>query len=417
MMNVNSRIFAGLSCVLVASCASSPTTLTAPIAGATPVSAQTPNTTAPRPARGEIIFTSIGFEGLPNWNQTDVHAARQSLINSCRRILALESNAFLAPRGQYAGTKSQWVTACSAASDVNIPDVQFWTNYFAPWSIRTSGGDVGRLTSYYEPIVSASLTPTAIFTEPLFAKPDDLITLDLGVFDPNLAAKKIVGRIQNNGFVPYLTRAEITVQNTRPIAYAKIGDALTIQVQGSGRLSLPDGTQARVAHSATNGHPFRSPSQELIRRGLLPANGAGMAALMNWFENAPPHLAREVINANPRTVFFDFTEIADPNEGPKGTQGVSLIAGGSMAIDPSYHPFGVPIFISAFNGRVAVASGPFTRLAIAQDTGGAIKGAIRGDLFWGTGVRAGIDGGNVNHDTNWWVLLPKGVDPTLANPL
>lgn len=331
--------------------------------------------------------------------------------------MAMADSAFLGARGQYAGTKTQWAGACTAARDTNVTDMRFWADNFSPWSVRTSAGDVGRLTSYYEPIVPANLTADAINTEPLFSLPPDLITLDLGQFDPNLATKKIVGRISGNSFVPYLSRAEITVENTRPIAFAKIGDALTIQVQGSGRLALPDGRQVRVAHVATNGHPFRSPSQELIRRGLLPANGAGMAALMNWFENAPPELAREVINANPRTVFFDFTEIADPNEGPKGTQGVPLVAGGSMAIDPSFHPFGVPMFISAFNGRVAAASAPFTRLAITQDTGGAIKGAIRGDLFWGTGVQAGIDGGNVNHDTVWWVLLPKGVDPTLANPL
>lgn len=406
-----------LGCASLVSCATSPANKKLPVASIANISVPAAASTTARPVRGEIIFASIGFDALPNWATTDVHAARLSFINSCTRIMSLADNAFLAPRGQYAGTKSQWAAACDAARDTSASDSQFWTDNFAPWSIRTSAGDVGRLTSYYEPIVPASLTPDAINNEPLFSLPPDLITLDLGLFDPNLAAKKIVGRVSGNGFVPYLSRAEITVQNTRPIAFAKIGDALTIQVQGSGRLALPDGRQVRVAHVATNGHPFRSPSQELIRRGILPANGAGMAALLNWFETAPPELAREVINANPRTVFFDFTEIADPNEGPKGTQGVPLVAGGSMAIDPSFHAFGVPMFISAFNGRVAVASAPFTRLAITQDTGGAIKGAIRGDLFWGTGVRAGIDGGNVNHDTNWWVLLPKGVDPTLANPL
>lgn len=358
---------------------------------------------------GDISFEKIGFDALPNWSQSDVNAARLALIRSCTQTMALAPDAPLSVRGTYAGKSKDWAKVCEDAANSQIESRDFWQNGFTPYRISGAAGDFGRLTSYYEPVVDASLTPTEVFNEPLFAKPKDLVTIELGPFDGTLAGKKIVGRNVDGVFTPYLTRAEINTSNATPIAYAKIGDALTIQVQGSGRLRLQDGREVRVAHSATNGRPFGSTGQELIKRGILPRDGAGMSALMNWFETADPKLAREVINANPRTVFFEFVEIKDTTEGPKGSSGLPLTAGGSLAVDPNIHPYGVPIFISAFNSRVAVAPKTLTRLVVSQDSGGAIKGPIRGDLYWGTGKQAGIDGGNVNYDAHWWVLLPNDV--------
>ncbi len=358
---------------------------------------------------GDISFEKIGFDALPNWPQSDVNAARLALKRSCTQTMALAPDAPLSVRGTYAGKAKDWAKACQDAANSQIESRDFWQNGFTPYRISSALGDFGRLTSYYEPVVDASLTPTEVFNEPLFAKPKDLVTIELGPFDGTLAGKKIVGRNVDGVFTPYLTRAEINTSNATPIAYAKIGDALTIQVQGSGRLKLQDGREVRVAHSATNGRPFGSIATELIRRGLLPRDGAGMSSLIAWFETADPKLAREVINTNPRTVFFEFVEIKDETEGPKGSSGLPLTAGGSLAVDPNIHPYGVPIFISAFNSRVAVAPKTLTRLVVSQDSGGAIKGPIRGDLYWGTGKQAGIDGGNVNYDAHWWVLLPNEV--------
>lgn len=379
------------------------------------VSAPVPTPAAPIAARtsanNDILFNATQFDAIPNWATTDVGAARLAFINSCSQTMALDSDAPLSVRGQYAGKAGQWATACGDANKREISDRDFWQNNFTPYKVTTTATNIGRLTSYYEPIINASLTPTPIYNEPLFAKPNDLITIELGGFDASLAGKKIVGRMVDGVFTPYLPRAEITTQNATPIAYAKIGDALSVQVQGSGRLQLPDGRQVRIAHTATNGRPFGSTGQELIRRGILAPNAASMDSLMRWFETADPTLAREVINANPRTVFFEFVEIKNAAEGPKGSSGLPLVAGGSLAVDPNIHPYGVPIFIEATNSRVAVAPPHMTRLVITQDSGGAIKGPFRGDLFWGTGLQAGVDGGNVNYDASWWILLPNGIRP------
>lgn len=368
-----------------------------------------PNTPQNAIKIGENSFQKTDFADLPNWTTTDHKAARIAFIKSCSQTMALPPDAPLSVRGTYAGKAKDWAKACNDAGNSQITDRDFWQTGFSPYKIASALGDFGRLTSYYEPVVEASLAPTDIFNEPLFAKPKDLVTIELGPFDRTLAGKKIVGRNVDGVFTPYLTRAEINTNNATPIAYAKIGDALTIQVQGSGRLRLNDGREVRVAHTATNGHPFGSIATELIRRGYLQKDAAGMPNLMAWFETADPKLAREVINTNPRTVFFEFVEIKDPNEGPKGSSGLPLTAGGSLAVDPNIHPYGVPIFISAFNSRVAIAPKTLTRFVVSQDSGGAIKGPIRGDLYWGSGQQAGIDGGNVNYDANWWVLLPNEV--------
>lgn len=368
-----------------------------------------------KPATGEIIFSPSIFASLPNWGITDLSAARKSLINSCAAIIKKSANNFLSDKAQYAGRISDWLEVCNLAKQNNISEREFFENYFQAWEVKTENSNVGRLTSYFEPIISGSFTPDIINTEALYEKPKDLLTIELGDFDPSLKAKTIVGRISGNNFIPYLKRADINPSNTKPIFYTNIGDAISLQIQGSGRINMNDGKQYRAIFTATNGQPFSSPASELIRRGIMELSQASAGNVKKWFETADPKLAREIINSNPRTVFYELQELKDPNIGPKGSQGVPLVAGGSMAIDPSYHAYGVPIFVSAYSGRIKDTQN-ISRLVITQDTGGAIKGPIRGDLFWGTGVEAGLMAGKVNHDANFWVILPKKIDPTITNP-
>lgn len=367
-------------------------------------------------AVGEIIFSNSSFDKLPNWNETDLSAARKAFISSCLKINSRTDNPFLGEKAQYAGKIQDWRPICKIANDNQISDLNFWTNNFKVWEIKTEVSNIGRLTSYFEPIIDASFKPNAINVEPLYEKPKDLLTIDLGDFDPSLKAKTIVGRIVGNNFVPYLKRGEINPSNTKPIAYTNMGDAISLQIQGSGRLNMDDGKQYRAIFTATNGQPFFSPAQELIKRGIFELSQASAGNVKKWFETADAKLARDVINANPRTVFYELKELKDGDTGPKGSQGVPIVAGGSLAIDPSYHPYGVPIFLKAYSARIKDAQASITRLVITQDSGGAIKGPIRGDLFWGTGVEAGLAAGKINHDTSWWVLLPNSIDPTLYNP-
>lgn len=367
-------------------------------------------------ATGEIIFISSSFDALPNWQNTDLSAARKAFLSSCTKISSRTDNPFLGEKAQYAGKIQNWIPVCNLAKDVNLSDKDFWTNNFKAWEIKTETSNIGRLTSYFEPIIDASFSPNAINVEPLYEKPKDLLTVDLGDFDPSLKAKTIVGRIKNGTFVPYLKRGEINPSNTKPIAYTNMGDAISLQIQGSGRLNMDDGKQYRAIFTATNGQPFFSPAQELIKRGIFELSQASAGNVKKWFETADPKLARDVINANPRTVFYELKELTNADVGPKGSQGVPIVAGGSLAVDPSYHPYGVPIFLTAYSARIKDAQSNLTRLVISQDSGGAIKGPIRGDLFWGTGVEAGLSAGKINHDTSWWVLLPNSIDPTIYNP-
>ena len=426
-----SRALIGLIFVLfVASCATTPPqgTTDVPIVTPTPsvppqvvVPPIAPPTTTPSqpvlPANAEIyqlLFGEVGFAQLPDWNSVDVAAARRAFIRSCVRMSARPATDYLSPNAPYSGKVSDWRGACDKANDSQISDKDFWQTNFTPWRVMANEERKGRLTSYFEPIFQARLNQSATMVEPLFAKPSDLVSIELSAFDPALSGQNVVGRIENGRFVPYRSRAEITTSNARPIAWVSMGEALSLQIQGSGRLIMDDGQQYRASFAGHNGKPFGSVARELIRRGILSANQASADAISNWFKTAEPALAREVINANPRTVFFDLQRVTNPNDGPRGAQGVALEAGGSVAIDPRYHAYGIPVFIAAGAPRISSTEhSSIKRLVITQDTGGAIRGALRGDLFWGTGIEAGLAAGRVNHDADWWVLLPNGLDPVL----
>ena len=363
-------------------------------------------------APAALLFEQAGFEALPSWQSADLSAARRAFIKNCALWRTRDVNLPLSETVNYSGKISDWSVACEQAIDKNTSDKAFWESNFNPWRVSAEGAST-RLTSYFEPTINASLTADAINSEPLFGKPNDLLSIDLGAFDVSLRGKNVVGRIDGARFVPYRARAEIAPQNAPIVAWTNMGDALSLQIQGSGRLLLPGGRQFRAAFAGHNGKAFGSVARELIRRGELQASGASADAIKNWFQKADPKIAREVINANPRTVFFELKPINDPNEGPKGGAGIPLEAGGALAVDTTYHAYGVPIFVSAFNPRISNTENTvLNRLVIAQDTGGAIKGPIRGDYYWGTGNDAGIAAGRINHDVNFWTLLPKTLNPS-----
>lgn len=424
---MKARALIGLVFVLVsASCATTkplpkdpsiapivtPTTPIPPQVVVPPIS---PTTQPVLPVNAEVyqlLFGEVGFAQLPDWDSVDVSAARRAFARSCVRMNSRSATDYLSSIAPYSGRVSNWRPACDKANDTQVSDRDFWQQNFTPWRVMANEERKGRLTSYFEPIFQARLNQTATMVEPLFAKPSDLISIELSAFDPALSGQNVVGRIENGRFVPYRTRAEITTANAWPIAWVSMGEALSLQIQGSGRLIMDDGQQYRASFAGHNGKPFGSVARELIRRGILSANQASADAISNWFKTAEPSLAREVINANPRTVFFDLQRVTNPNDGPRGAQGVPLEAEGSVAIDPRYHAYGVPIFIAAGAPRIsATEHSTIKRLVISQDTGGAIRGALRGDLFWGTGVAAGLAAGRINHDADWWVLLPNGLDP------
>ncbi len=433
----------GLMSVLLAACASvapppqpMPAPQPTPSSGVKPVPAAPaavsaapsptplrPATTTPAPSAAPVPpadivplqFSQTAFENLPNWVETDVGAARRALIRSCAISQARPKDQLLSAVATYSGRVGDWADVCRLAQDPSLEDRSFWESQFQVWRVSTETTEIGRLTGYYEPIMAASRVKTTVFSEPIQSRPADLFEIDLGQFDQTLRNRSIVARLDRGKVVPYWSRAQIN-ENTAPVlAWGEPAEVLSLQVQGSGRLQFEDGTQVRAAFAAHNGHRFGSNAQELIRRGALPVNGASMDAIKAWFKTASPKEAREVLNANPRTVFFRLETIKDPSMGPKGGHQAALEANGSLAVDTSYHAYGVPIFLAAEAPRVALSADvSLRRLVIAQDTGGAIRGPIRGDLYWGTGPEAGLRAGRINHDVRFWVLLPNGMTPTPA---
>ncbi len=377
-----------------------------------------PSVSAAPPSPVDIVplqFSQIAFESLPNWAETDVGAARRALVRSCAISQVRPKEQLLSAVAIYSGRVGDWTGVCALAGDPSLEDRSFWESQFQVWRVATEATDVGRLTGYYEPIMAASRLKTPVYSEPIQSKPADLFEIDLGQFDATLRNRSIIARMDRGKVVPYWSRAQVTESTAPVLAWGEPAEVLSLQVQGSGRLQFDDGSQVRAAFAAHNGHRFGSNAQELIRRGALPVNGASMDAIKTWFKTASSKEAREVLNANPRTVFFQLEPIKDPSAGPKGGQQAALEANGSLAVDTSYHAYGVPIFLAADAPRVALSADvSLRRLAVAQDTGGAIRGPIRGDLYWGTGPEAGLRAGRINHDVRFWVLLPKGLTPTPA---
>jgi membrane-bound lytic murein transglycosylase A len=363
-------------------------------------------------AMRSLSFEAVAFAAMPDWSTTDPTAARLAFQRSCTSWRNRNQTERLSNLSPYSGRLSDWQAVCVRASDRTVEDRAFWEANFTPWAM-TVVDDPGHLTAYYEPIMNASPVRTNVFVEPIQGPPADLVSIDPRLFDPNTNARQWFGRVVNGQLVQYLPRSGITAQSAPVLAWGEMGEVLSLQIQGSGRLVYPDGRQVRAAFAAHNGHTFGSVGRELIRRGELTANGASMDAITDWFRRVDPSLARDVMNANPRTVFFRLEQIEDPGAGPRGAQGLPLQGNGSIAVDPAYHAYGVPFFIEALAPRLGnTLDAQFERLAIAQDTGGAIRGPLRADLFWGTGPEAGLRAGRVNHNLRWWVLLPNGMDPT-----
>jgi membrane-bound lytic murein transglycosylase A len=289
----------------------------------------------------KLMFASAGFAELPDWSAIDLSAARRAMVRSCASLQRRPANSLLSTVATYSGRISDWSEVCAQASNGSLDDRSYWELNFQPWFVSTETTSIGRLTGYYEPILRASWQKDDVFSEPIQGKPSDLVEIDLGAFDQSLRNRSVIARIEDGRILPYRPRAEINAFNAPVLAWGEPAEVLSLQVQGSGRLQFTDGTQMRAAFVAHNGQKFGSNAQELIRRGHLPPNGASLDALKAWFKTASPQEAREVLNANPRTVFFKLEPIADPALGPRGGQSLPLEANGSMAVDTNYHAYGV----------------------------------------------------------------------------
>lgn len=367
-----------------------------PAAPASPV--PPPPTSSPLPSGLAVV----DWGALPEWAADNPAEAIPALLNSC---LALKA-------------QPEWQAVCAAATQVRRNDApaarRFFEASFIPYAVRSADGSAnGLVTGYYEPLLTGSRTPGKVYRYPVYGVPDDLVSVDLAEQYPELKGMRLRGRLQGRKVVPYYTRAEIergdAAVRGREILW--VDDAVELfflQVQGSGRVKLPDGEVVRLGYAEHNGHPYRSIGRVLIDRGELEADKASMQGIKQWAKKNPD-LLPILLQQNPAYVFF--RELPAHESGPLGTLGVALTPGRSIAVDPTALPLGAPVFLSS---TWPLSSRPLNRLVLAQDTGSAIRGAVRADFFWGFGDEAGALAGRMRQSTRLWLLYPKGFTPRRA---
>lgn len=321
----------------------------------------------------------------------EAESARQAFLLSCPGLIRRVD-----PSGLTRGT--DWQPACAAARQVTPGGARA---FFAQWFEAVQVGD-GRAfaTGYYEPEIAGSRERRPGYDVPIYARPDDLVDVDLGQFSADLKGKKIRGRVDGSRFVPYYDRTAIEegalAGKARVLAWAADPVALFfLQIQGSGRLRLPDGETMRIGYDTQNGRDYTGIGSLLRQRAILPPGGASMQGIVGWL-HANPAEGQALMRENKSYVFF--REIATP---PVGALGYPVTGGVSAAADAKFMPLGAPVFLSMDRQDA-------TALWIAQDTGGAIKGANRFDTFWGAGPAAEATAGGMSAHGTAFVLLPIG---------
>lgn len=374
---------------------------------------------APAPAGPAALrLEPSSFETLPGWRDDEAAAIVPAFVKSCDRITRLPPNRTIGTDGG-GGTAADWLGPCAAAKRLAPGDHAgaraLFETWFKPHLVTDNGAAEGMFTGYFEPELNGSLNQRDKFTVPLLSRPRDMVTLDLARFRPDLGHDILAGRVMGARIEPYPTRAEIEggaiADHAAPLVWVDDPiDAHILHIQGSGRVRLDDGTMLRLGVAGTNGHKFVGIGRILKERGKLDRD-TSMPAIRAWLR-ANPKEAVALMAENPRYVFYHRVEGANGVEaGPIGSQGVALTPGRSLAVDTRYVPLGMPLWLDTVE---PVGGKPIRRLVMAQDTGGAIKGIVRGDYFWGAGEEAFQQAGRMKSPGRYWMMLPKHRTPHLA---
>ncbi|MBY4949821.1 MltA domain-containing protein [Cupriavidus respiraculi] len=332
--------------------------------------APAPTTPVPPVSGAKGQLQPATWNEIGGWTQDDVRAAWPALQASCQALKK----------------RAEWGRVCAAGLMVDAGDLNAMRSYFEsnfqPYRVLNGDGtDSGLVTGYYEPVLRGSRTRQGAYQVPLYRRPAQLGNKPL----PPRAAL-----LQN----PALRGHELVWVDDAV-------EAAFLQIQGSGRIRLTDGTVMRVGYGGTNDQPFRSFGKWLLDRGEITPAQATMQGIKAW-ARANPGRVEEMLNVNPRFVFF--RELPSSNDGPIGALGVPLTAERSIAVDPATIPLGVPVFLSTTR---PLSAEPIQRLMFAQDTGSAIKGGVRADFFWGAGDAAGETAGRMKQGGRMWVLMPR----------
>lgn len=432
-------LLSAAAAAILAACSSQPTPL--PGTGTTitnPSAAHTPQPNASvnmghihRPAGSTASYRAVSFSALPQWTAQPFSGSLSAFQNSCLKLAA----------------QPDWRSVCHAAAQTPRNDAaakSFFERYFTPWEVSHNNQLGGTVTGYYEPVLHGDVRQTARARFPIYGIPNDFVSVPLpaslrnskgsvrispsgrnsgvisnnGAYIANLAefairsdAKAIKGRFVGNRFVPYFTRAQINagaLNGRAPVlGYADNAvELFFLHVQGSGRLRTPDGRYIRLGFADKNEYPYASIGRYMANRGYLPLNQTSMQGIKAWLAANPSRLA-EVLGQNPSYIFFRHLD-GTPEQGPIGALGVPLSGGFSGAVDKQHITLGAPLFLATTHPDTRHG---LNRLIMAQDTGSAIKGAVRVDYFWGYGDAAGQTAGRQKYTGYVWQLLPNGMLP------
>lgn len=365
---------------------------------------------APPPEPQRLVLEPAAFADLPGWTADDVAAALPALRKSCARIAKTADDTALDPAGLM-GRARDWRRPCAEAERIAASDAagarRFFEGAFRPWRGRDGAKDAAFFTGYYEAELKGSRARDARFRHPIFRPPADLVTVDLGGFRSEWRGQAIGGRLEKGKLIPYHDRAAIeggalAGRGLEILWVDDAADAFFLHVQGSGRVVLPDGKTVRLGFAARNGHPYTAIGRVLVERGVLPADAVTMTAIRAWIA-ANPKTGAELMRANRSYIFFQ----ERTGEGPVGASGAALTPGRSLAVDPAFIPHGLPVWVAT---RDPLDAGrPLARLALAQDSGAAIKGPLRVDIFFGSGAGAAAAAGAMKHPGALFVLRPKAL--------
>lgn len=381
---------------------------------------------------GDTSYTVVSYQQLPNWHNNPFSGSLKAFRLGCDKL----------------AKQAAWTAVCNKASLINENDAAaakaFFEQYFTPWQVAQNGKTQGLFTGYYEAVLGGSLNQTPQARFPIYGVPNDFVSIPItpaqkayggvlrvsptaanrgvvsesGSHTANLAAfplsersTALKGRFVGGEFVPYHTRPEINggaLNGKAPIlAYANDPvELFFLHVQGSGRLRLNNGQYLRLAYADKNDYPYVSIGKYMAERGYLSLNQASAQGIQSYLANHPSKLA-EILGQNPSYIFFK-QGTGSENDGPVGALGVPLEAEFSGAVDKQYITLGAPIFVATTHPS---KNTPLNRLIMAQDTGSAIKGAVRVDYFWGFGYEAGQTAGKMKHQGYVWQLLPNGLMP------
>ncbi|QIV95642.1 membrane-bound lytic murein transglycosylase A [Allofrancisella inopinata] len=342
----------------------------------------------------KVTYKKSTFKSLKNWNNADQLKSFNAFKLSCEKIIQ-ESKA------EY----NNWINICKKTINTKISTIEearlFFKENFSPYQIIFNNKNTGVFTGYYEPTLQGSLVKTLQYDVPIYKTPTDLVKI------PNIGDSYKFGRCENNKLVPYYTRAEISsgnlFDNKDVLVWVKSKvDRSFLQIQGSGRIQTESG-DILIGYDSENGHPYKPIGKYLLDHNHIPLEKISMQSIKEWLYNNPDKID-EVLSYDPSFVFFRYIDAKNAI----GAQEVELTPGYSLAIDDEYYLYGIPMWLETqYYEKNRSETVPLDRLMIAQDTGGAIRGAIRGDVFWGHGDQAEFNAGHMNNQGKLWLLLPK----------